>query len=269
MSLRCLPERALLAMLLCAGSALAAEPLKVCADPDNLPYSNADGSGFELRIAAVMADALKRDLHIVWQPLRRGFVRKTLGAAECELLVGVPEDFERVAATRPYYRSSYVLVTRRDDPAPLTGWSDPRLARLRIGVMLVGNDLAATPVGHALAQLGAAEHVRGFTVFGDGPAAERMLQALANGELDAAMLWGPQAGYFAARSVVPMRVAALQPPAGLGMPFEFAIALGVRRGEADKPLHEALNAALEQRRAEIDAILAEYHVPRSDKEAPR
>ena len=260
-------------MLLCALglSAVAQQPqkgaaarslLRVCADPDNLPLSNADGSGFENRIARLAADDLKRQLTMFWWPQRRGFLRRTLAAGECDVVIGVPAGLERVLTTTPYYRSGYVLVTRADDAAPLASLSDPRLARLRVGVQLIGNDLAATPPGHVLAQRGATQHVVGFTVFGDGPAAERMVHALTERQLDAALIWGPQAGYFAHHAGAALRVKVEPAPAGLALPFEFAIAMGVRRG--DEALRDALNRFIERRRADIDAILAEYNVPRTD-----
>jgi mxaJ protein len=241
-------------------------PLRVCADPDNLPFSRADGSGFENRIAQLAADDLQRPLVTFWLPQRRGFVRKTLTADECDVLIGVPADFERVLPTAPYYRSSYVFVTRADDAAPLRSLSDPRVARLRVGVQLVGNDLAATPAGHALVQRGATQHVVGFTVFGDGPAAERMVHALSDRQLDAALIWGPQAGYFVQRAGTALQLEIATPPPGLPMPFEFAIAMGVRRG--DESLRDALNGFIERRRTDIDAILARYGVPRTDGATP-
>ena len=268
MSSRCLdlPRLVLATVMTVAASSAVAQDmppqLRVCSDPDNLPYSHADGSGFENRIAQVLADELKLPLHHFWLPLRRGFVRKTLGAGECDVIMGVPAGYERVMGTRPYYRSSYVIVTRRDDAKALHSLDDPRLAERRIGVQLVGNDLAATPPGHALTQRGATQRVAGFTVYGDGPAAQRMVDALARGEIDAALVWGPQAGYFAARSATPMQVTAVSAPPRLGMPFEFSMALGVRHG--DRALRDALDAALVKRRADIDAILAEYAVPRVD-----
>ena len=275
MSSGCRDALGMLALAACAAWAQAqvqpqlAQPLRVCADPDNLPYSKRDGSGFENRIARLMADELHRPLQTYWLPLRRGFVRKTLGAHQCDVLIGVPRDDERVSTTQPYYRSSYVLVTRADRPDPLGGLDDPRLATQRIGVQLVGNDLAATPAGHALALRGATEHVVGFPVFGDGPAAQRIVNSLARGELDAALVWGPQAAYFAARSAVPLRIQPLEPLHELPLPFQFDIAMGVRREPTDRALRQALDAAIERRRAAIDAILADYGVPRSDAEAAR
>lgn len=236
--------------------------LRVCADPDNLPFSHADNTGFENRIAQLVADELHVPLKNFWLPQRRGFVRKTLGANECDVLIGVPTDFERVLPTKPYYRSSYVFVTRAADTKPLHSFDDKRITRLRVGVQLVGNDLAATPPGHALVLRGATEHVVGFTIYGDGPAAERMVNALAQDRLDAALIWGPQAGYFMERSRVPLQLAFATAPVELKMPFEFAISMGVRRG--DKTLRDALNGVIEKHRADIDAILAEYGVPRSE-----
>lgn len=247
-----------------AAGAVAAAPegvLRVCADPDNLPYSHADGSGFENRLAEMVAKDLGLRLEYAWMPLRRGFVRKTAGAGLCEVFMGVPVAFERVATTRPYYRSTYVFLSRTQ-PA-LASFDDPRLAALHIGVQLVGNDLAATPPGHALAARGATANVEGFTVFGEGPAVQRLVASIAAGRLDAGVAWGPQAAWFAARAPVPIAVAAAAAPPELArMPFEFSIAVGVKRGE--KALRDAIDAVLERRRADIDALLAAYRVPRVD-----
>jgi len=246
-----------------AADASPAPPLRVCLDPDNLPWSNADGRGFEPRVAAIVADALGRPLQLVWQPMRRGFVRKSLGEHHCDVLAGVPAGLERVLATRPYYRSSYVIVQRSDLRPPLTGFDDPRLPALRIGVQLIGNDLAASPPGHALAAHGAIDHVTGFTVDGgDAPAGERMVDAVARHELDAAFAWGPQVGWFAQAHAGQVSVRTAAPPADLPLPFDFGISMAVRPG--DKALRDQLQTALDARRADIDAALATYDVPRVD-----
>jgi mxaJ protein len=240
--------------------------LRVCADPDNLPYSHENGSGFENRIAQLVADDLKLPLAYAWLPDRRGFVRKTLGAGLCDVILGVPAGFERTLTTRPYYRSSYVLLERAADAAPVETLDDPRLARMRIGVQLIGDDLAASPPAHALARRGHVMNVRGYPVVGVEPAAARMAAALTRGELDAARVWGPQAGYFAQRASVPLRVRVLPTPAGASPPFEFSIAMGVRRG--DKALQQTLDDVIRRRQADIDRILAEYSVPRVDGGGP-
>ena len=242
-------------------------PLRVCADPDNLPYSRRDESGFENRIARELADELGRPLQYHWQPLQRGFVRKTLGSGHCDLFIGVPADFERLLTTRAYYRSSYVFVQRAAEQEPLRSFDDPRLPKLRIGVQLVGDDLAATPPGHALVKAGAIDNVTGYPPLGDGPAAARMLQALAQEHLDAALVWGPQAGWYASQARVPLALRIAPPPAGLAVPFEYSIAMGVRRG--DEALRAAIDGAIIRRRAQIDAILRAYAVPRTDADASR
>lgn len=249
------------ALLAFAGLAFADERpvLRVCADPDNLPYSRSDASGFENRIVERVAAAMHATLRYEWAPLRRGFVRKTLGAGLCDVIVGVPTDFDRVTTTRPYYRSSYVFVTR--GASGVRSFDDPRLTRVRIGVQLVGNDLAATPPGYALARRGATANVLGFTVFGEGPAAERLVRAVADGRLDVGLVWGPQAGYFARRMHPPLALARAAPPPELaGVPFEFSISMGVRHGNT--ALRDALDAALDRVRPQIEAILDGYGVPR-------
>lgn len=259
----------LLALLLAAfaGTGAAAEPaptdvLRICADPDNLPHSHADGSGFEDRIARLLALDLGVQLQYAWLPDRRGFVRKTMGAGLCDVIVGLPVGFERARLTAPYYRSSYVWVQRADAGPPPEGFDDPRLARLRIGLQTIGDDMAASPPGFALARHVPGARVVGFPIAGERPAAQRIVEALAAGELDGALVWGPQAGYFAQRSPVAMKVVRLAPPADLprDQHFDFDIAMGVRRDDA--VLLQRVQDAMRRHQTEIDAILAEYGVPR-------
>src|SRR5205085_745346 len=170
--------------LLCVTAAAQPRELRVCADPDNLPFSHRDGSGFENRIARLVADEMGAQLRYEWLPLIRGYVRKTMGAGLCDVFIGVPKEFERVMTTRPYYRSSFAWI---EGPRArgIEALDDPRLAHLKLGVQLVGNDLAATPPAHALARAGYVDNVRGFAVMGDGPAAQRLVRAVASGDLDA------------------------------------------------------------------------------------
>jgi mxaJ protein len=261
---------AALLFALIAGAAQAqAQPaaFRVCADPDNLPYSRSDRSGFENRIAQLVAAELGLPLEYAWLPDRRGFVRKTLGAGLCDVIVGVPADFDRTLNTKPYYRSSYVLLEPTAPRHAIAGFDDPLLRELRVGVQLIGDDMAATPPGYALTHVGAVQNVRGFPLPGEQPSAARIVAALANGSLDVAFVWGPQAAYFARQSVLPLRWRMLPPPAGLkGQSFEFAIAMGVRRGNA--ALRDRLDAVLVRRRDDIAQILAEYGVPLVDKGTP-
>jgi mxaJ protein len=260
-----------LLLALAAAAASAQEPprqaLRVCADPDNLPYSHQDGSGFENRIAALVAQDFGLPLEYAWLPDRRGFVRKTMGAGLCDLIVGVPVQFERTMNTKPYYRSSYMFLEPVTLGAPPADFSDPRLRRWRIGVQLVGDDAATTPPAHALAQAGAVDNIVGFPIPGEQPAAARIVQALSRGELDAAFVWGPQAGYYAKASARPLQQHYVPPPPALKeQPFSFAIAMGVRRG--DRALRDRLDDFIARRQGDIDRILADYGVPRMQEKAP-
>jgi len=270
MSSRCPDLRAAFGALAlaCAGAAHAGASgpeLRVCADPDNLPYSQRDESGFENRIARLVADDLGMRLSYFWQEQRRGFVRKSMGAGACDLFVGVPAGFDKVLTTRPYYRSTYVAVTRGDAPA-FAGFAPEALRGRRFGVQLIGNDMAASPPGYALAKGGAVDNVTGFLVYGEGPAARRMTDALASGAIDVALAWGPQAAWFAHAARVPMTLARVAPPAGVAVPFEYSIAMGVRKG--DTALRDRLDALLVRRKPDINAILDAYFVPRVALAAP-
>lgn len=238
-----------------------ADPLRVCAEPDNLPFSRADESGFENRIARVLADELGAELRYTWAPQRRAFVRKTFGEGACDVWMGVPAGFERMLTTRPYYRSAYVFVY---SAIPLKSFQDKDLAKLRIGVQLPGDDLAATPPGHALALRGAVDNVVGFTVYGEQPVGERIVEAIAAGRLDAAVVWGPAAGFFAHARRLHVSLAAA-PPELASLPFQFSIAVGVRKGE--RALRDRLDEALAARKTDIEAVLDEYSVPRVSRAA--
>ena len=134
----------LLALLL-LGAAPGTPPLRVCADPNNLPFSDARGEGFDNRIAELLAAELGTRVEYTWWATRRGLARHTLGAGACDVLVGVPVGWEAVLATRPYYRSTYVFVTRKDRRLNLRSLDDSALHTLRIGVPMVGDDYASTP----------------------------------------------------------------------------------------------------------------------------
>ena len=240
--------------------------LRVCADPNNLPFSNEKQQGFENRIAELVARDMGARLTYVWWAQRRGFVRNTINQNQCDVLIGVPSSFERTRPTIPYYRSTYVFVTRRDRHIRIASFDDPQLRRLRVGVQLIGDDGVNTPPAHALAKRGIIRNVKGYTVYADyrqpNPPA-RIIDAVANGDIDVAVAWGPLAGYFAQRTSTPLDVRAVSPQIDLPfLPFVYDISMGVRRG--NDALREQLNAVIERRRADIDRILAEYGVPRVD-----
>jgi len=249
-----------------AHAATTVRELRVCSDPNNLPFSNERQEGFENRIAELVARDLGARLSYVWWAQRRGFVRNTISQNECDVLIGVPSSFERVRTTIPYYRSTYVFVTRRSRKLKVASFDDPRLRRLRIGVQLIGDDATNTPPAHALSKRNIITNVRGYTVYGDYRQANppaRLIDAVASGDIDVAIAWGPLAGYFADREAVPLDITPVSPQIDLPfLPFVFDISMGVRRGN-DALLAE-LNTIINRRRSEIDRILADYHVPRVD-----
>jgi mxaJ protein len=242
-----------------------ARELRVCADPNNLPFSNERGEGFENKIAELIADELGVTLSYTWWAQRRGFIRNTLNTGSCDLVTGTTNGIEMLRTTLPYYRSGYTFVTRQDGPK-VSSLDDPILHNLRIGIQLVGEDGANPPPSEALARRGIVDNVRGYLVYGDyrerNPAAA-IMDAVAKGEIDVAIVWGPVAGYFAGRESVPLKVALVTPQNdGPRLPMVFDINMGVRRD--DPTLRDEINAALSKLRPKIDAVLANYGVPRAD-----
>jgi mxaJ protein len=237
--------------------------LKVCADPNNLPFSNKRGEGFENKIAELVAKDLDSRVEYTWWAQRRGFIRNTLKAGECDLVVGVPAGYELALTTAPYYRSTYAFVYRKGDKIKIDSFDDPQLRQLRIGVQMIGDDFNNTPPAHALSNRGIVENVRGYTVYGDyaqeNPQA-RIMDEVAAGKIDVAVVWGPLAGYFATREHTALAIVPVSPQFDRPfLPFVYDISMGVRRG--DQPLRDALEQIIERRRPEIDKILDDYGVP--------
>jgi mxaJ protein len=251
-----------------AQAATPARVLRVCADPNNLPFSNERQEGFENRIAELVAREMKAELRYVWWAQRRGYIRNTLRAGLCDLFIGMPTGLDMVLVTRPYYRSTYTFVTKRGGPR-IASFDDPRLGRLRVGVQIIGDDYANSPPAAALSNRGIVRNVRGYSVIGDyrDPSPpSRIVRAVARGEVDVAVVWGPLAGYFARRSTVPLRVVPVSPEVDVPyLPFVFDIAMGVRHGET--ALRDSLDAVIVRRQRDIDRILADYGVPRADAPA--
>jgi len=245
--------------------AAAIPPLRVCADPNNLPYSDRAGAGFENAIARLIASDLHRPLGYLWQPQRRGFLRTTLKAQRCDVVVGLVAGTPGVALTRPYYRSAYMFVRRHSTDAPIASITDPRLAHAKIGVQITGLDYDNPPPVQALAMRGLAANVRGFPVYGDAsrPSPLRsIVDAVAAGDVDIAAVWGPVAGFFAATEPLPLDLTRITMPVPQpSLPLAFDIAIGVR--VEDGGLRAAIDGVLARRHHEIDAILDRFHVPRA------
>ena len=234
-----------------------ARDLRVCADPNNLPFSNMKQQGFENRIAALIAKDLGANLTYVWQRMGRGFVREYIDKSKCDLLIGIPSNFRPVLTTTPYYRSTYVFVSRRARRLELAaGFDSPDLRRLKIGVQVLEEEYA--PPGEALARRGLQAAIVGFDTTGDG--AESIVRAVARREVDIAVVWGPLAGYFARRFPGSLTLTPVEPEVDPpGLPFTFAISMGVRKGNL--ALRDELEKILAKRQPEIRNILDEYKVP--------
>jgi mxaJ protein len=253
-----------------AGTPAVPDRLRVCADPNNLPFSNVRREGFENRIAELVAADIGRRVDYSWMPQRRGFIRRTLNARTCDVVIGVPASFELTRNTRPYYRSSYVFVSRRSRHVGLESFDDPRLRRLTIGIPITGDDYDNPPPAQALAARHIVDNVRGYTVYGDYSRPDpprNLIDAVADGSVDIAIAWGPVAGYFAKRAAMPLAIAPVTPERdGHGLRFAFAIAMGVRKDDA--ALAAALDRVIARRRYELRRILDEYGVPQTGAPSP-
>jgi quinoprotein dehydrogenase-associated probable ABC transporter substrate-binding protein len=239
--------------------------LRVCADPNNLPFSNDKKEGFENKIAELIGREMNLPVEYTWWAQRRGFFRNTLRAGLCDVVVGVPESFELALTTAPYYRSTYVFVSRRDRNLNVKSLDDEALKELKIGVQMIGDDGANTPPVQALNNRGIVKNVIGYTIYGDYKKANppaRIIDSVANKEIDLAIVWGPLAGFFAKKEKATLSIVPVSPQIDTPyLPFVYDISMGVRRGEDE--LKAQLEEIIARRRDEIEKILDEYDVPRA------
>jgi mxaJ protein len=235
--------------------------LRVCADPQNMPFTNQKREGFDNKIADVIARELGDSVSYAWWPSRRGYLRNTLSAGTCDLVIGVPIGFDPVATSKPYYRSTYYIVSRADKKLGITSLDDARLKKLRVGVNLLDGDYTNTPPAHALSAHGiTGPGVVGFPGFYDEEHQPgEIVDSLAKGYIDVALVWGPIAGYFAKKSGVPMTLTALPDSDSVDLPFAYSVAIGTRR--SDRELRSLIDEILVRKKPEIDRILMEYNVP--------
>jgi quinoprotein dehydrogenase-associated probable ABC transporter substrate-binding protein len=255
--------------LICATLAAAEgkKPFRVCADPENLPFSNRQLQGFENKIADLLAKELGTTPTYVWWGQRRGFIRNTMNAtlkdAQCEVMISAPEGYDLVKETKPYYRSTYVFVYRKDKGLSLKSLDDPILKKLRIGVHLLGDDYANPPPVHALSQRGIVGNVVGFdTFYSPQNPPNRIVDAVADGKIDVAIVWGPAVGNFVAHQKVAMQMVPV-PSGKTDLPFAFNISVGVKPG--NEALRAELQQVLDKRHADIMKILTDYGVPLADR----
>jgi mxaJ protein len=243
-----------------AGTQKPQHVLRVCADPNNLPFSNLHAQGFENKIASLLSSAFEEKLSYTWWVERDNLAKNTLNANRCDLLLGVPVGLEDVLTTQPYYRSTYVFVSRKDRHLNLQSLYDSRLAQLRIGVHVLGDGFS--PPNVALARQGIRSQVVGYSMFGvygePNPPA-RLIDAVENRDVDVAIVWGPLAGYFAQHQPAPLDIVPVSPDHFGMVPFSYEMAMAVRKGNF--ALRDRLNHVIASKSKEIRMILASYGVP--------
>jgi quinoprotein dehydrogenase-associated probable ABC transporter substrate-binding protein len=264
---------AVLAALIACGASLAQGPagtdlsielidpkvLRVCADPHNMPFSNESREGFENKIAELVAKKLDKELAYAWFPQSVGFIRNTLAAHRCDVIMSFPQGGELAQSTNPYYRTAYALVFKRGNGLDaVERLSDERLKGRRLGVV------AGTPPATYLAMDGLMGNAKGYPLVVDtriDSVGEAMLKDLAAGEIDAGVLWGPMAGYYAKALGADVAVVPLTKDTG-GPRLAYRIAMGVR--PADQEWKRQLDRLIRENQSEINGILLSYGVPLLD-----
>ena len=253
------------ACLVCAevASAQTKAQFRVCADPENMPFSNRNQEGFENKIADLVAKELGASTRYVWWGQRRGFIRNTMNATleegRCDVVIAVPQGYDLVQTTKPYYRSTYVFVYPRDKGPRIASLDDPVLKKVKIGVHLLGDDYTNPPPVHELSKRGVVGNLVGFSTFysSENPPSA-IIDAVASEKIDVAIVWGPAAGHFVRRQRVPLVMVPV--PSGKGdLPFEFDMSMGVKPG--NEALRARLEKVLDAKHAEITSILKDYNVP--------
>jgi quinoprotein dehydrogenase-associated probable ABC transporter substrate-binding protein len=233
---------------------------RACGDPRNMPFSNEKGEGFENKLAELLAAKLGKKLSYAYYPQATGFVRMTLGSFRCDVIMGFPQGDDQAQLTIPYYRTTYALITKQgsglEDVATI---ADPRLKDKRIGVV------ARTPPSTIMAMNGLLAHAKSYPLFVDTRAdssAQAMLDDLASGEIDCGILWGPMAGYYAARANPPLVMVPLVKETAAA-PMTFRIGMAVR--PSDQEWKRTLNRLIKENQAEINKLLISYHIPILDE----
>jgi len=234
--------------------------LRVCADPRNLPFSNEKGEGFENKLAELFADKLQKKLDYMYFPQATGFVRMTLGAHRCDVIMGFPQGDELVQGTNPYYRTAYALVAKAGSGLDeVNTLDDPRLKGKHIGIV------AGTPPATNMAANGLMVNAKPYPLMIDtrfDSSAEAMIGDLASGTIDAGILWGPMAGFYAKRANPPLHVTPLVKET-TGPRLTFRIGMGVRG--ADQNWKRLLNRLIQENQPAINKILLDYGVPLLDE----
>ena len=248
---------ALLCTLLFTPVSADSPSLRVCGDPDNMPFSNQKLEGFENKIATLVAAELGTTPTYFWWQHQRGLVKNTFDAETCDVVIGIPKGYDPVLWTKPYYRTAYVMAYRNDKGLHLTSLDAPELKRLRVGLY------PGTPPQEALARRNVIENVlTHYSLFFDiqGDPIERpakLMTDLVAGTIDVATPWGPLAGYFAKKLNAPLELVPLEDEPGNQLAFD--ISMGVKKG--NQALKGRLEQVIDRRQNDIKSILEEYGVP--------
>jgi quinoprotein dehydrogenase-associated probable ABC transporter substrate-binding protein len=251
------------AAVACAGGPAAAQTadiadrnaLRVCADPNNLPYSNEQQKGFENKIAELLGTALGLKVEYTWFPQIIGFARNTLQAHRCDLVIGTVAGDDIMQTTNPYYFTTYVMVYRSDKGLAIKDLQDPQLDRLRLGVV------SATPPSDLLVRHGLMGHTKPYALTVDTRAespTHQMILDLMSGTIDVGFLWGPIAGYWRKQDKLPLTLVAIKDETGAAR-MKYHIAMGVRINEPE--WRRRINAVILKQQPQITAVLEDYGVP--------
>jgi quinoprotein dehydrogenase-associated probable ABC transporter substrate-binding protein len=234
--------------------------LRVCADPDNLPLSDSTGAGFENKVAELMAKAWNAKLQYTWWAAPRG-ISRMLNGKYCDVMMQAPAGYEIAGLTRPYYRTSYAFVQRRDATHAVTSLDDPALKTMKIGVHLFAADGENTPPAMALSSHGVVGNLVGFgtAYYGVQDRPAQIIEAVRDGKVDIAIVWGPIAGYWNNQLKADLVVTAIENDTVSKIPFAYSMAMGTRRGEAQ--FRDSLQKFLDTKGPEIQALLKEYGIP--------
>ena len=237
--------------------------LRVCADADNLPFSNQKGEGYENKIAELIAKSWESKLQYVWWPIRRGYYRM-LNGTYCDVIIESPAGLDLAGSTKPYYRAGYAFVSRKGSGLEdINSLADPRLKKLRIGVNLfVSSDGEHSPPEMALSRYGVIGNLKGYnTSYDENIRPEDIINGVVKKDVDLAIVWGPMAGYFVKKSPEPLVLTpiAAEVDSASGYPMQYNIGMAVRR--KDRVFRDSLQKVLDRRAPEIQAILKQYGVP--------
>jgi quinoprotein dehydrogenase-associated probable ABC transporter substrate-binding protein len=260
---------ALTALLLMAGAATASAQrpapmqagiLRVCADPDNMPFSDSTGAGLENKVAELMAKTWNSKLEYVWWAAPRGMMRM-LNGFYCDVTIQMPVLSDMAGVTRPYFRTSYVMVQRKDAPHQVTGLDDPALKKMKIGVHLFAADGENTPPAMALSSHGVVGNLVGFstTYVGGMNKPEDIVRAVEDKTIDMAFVWGPIAGYYAKQIGADLVLTAVADDSVSHIPFVYSMGMATRRRE--RQFKDSLEKFITSKAPEIQALLQQYGIP--------